>query len=129
MPASIERAARLEGRWEQRLAHPMHDLPPFTAALDELRRHFDTWRSSVAQSSATGHGANRQREVRTMTGIRTGNGSDPRSVGHVRQVSRPFNHVMTSSKRNSESWRARSAFSRTCWSPVTSSGCSMHRAL
>jgi predicted nucleotidyltransferase component of viral defense system len=62
MPASIERAARLEGRWEQRLAHQMHDLPPFTAALDEVRHHFDSWRSFVAQSSATGHGAKQREE-------------------------------------------------------------------
>jgi predicted nucleotidyltransferase component of viral defense system len=46
MPASIERAARLESEWRQRLGHQLHDLPPFREALDEVRRHFDSWRSS-----------------------------------------------------------------------------------
>lgn len=47
MLASVEGAARLESRWEQRLRHQMHDLPPFRAALEELRRQFDAWRSST----------------------------------------------------------------------------------
>jgi predicted nucleotidyltransferase component of viral defense system len=47
MPASIERAARLESRWEQRLRHQVHDLLPFRTALGEVRRHFDAWRSSI----------------------------------------------------------------------------------
>lgn len=46
MPASIERAARLESGWRQRLEHQLHDLPPFEVALDEVRRHFGAWRSS-----------------------------------------------------------------------------------
>lgn len=51
MPASIESAARLEHRWEQRLAHQTHDLPSFRVALEEVRRHFDGWRSSEAHDS------------------------------------------------------------------------------
>lgn len=46
MSASIERAARLESGWRQRLEHQLHDLPPFREALDEVRRHFGAWRSS-----------------------------------------------------------------------------------
>jgi predicted nucleotidyltransferase component of viral defense system len=47
MAASIERAARLDGRWEQRLRHQMQDLVGFGTALDEVRFHFEEWRTAV----------------------------------------------------------------------------------
>ena len=45
MPASIERAARLEARWEQRLAHQLRDLPAFGDVLADVRQRFDGWRA------------------------------------------------------------------------------------
>jgi predicted nucleotidyltransferase component of viral defense system len=47
MSASIERAARLERAWRQRLEHQLNNLLPFGEALDAVRRHFETWRSSA----------------------------------------------------------------------------------
>ena len=47
MPASIERAARLKSRWEQRLTHQLRDLAPFEAVIEAVRHHFEAWRSSA----------------------------------------------------------------------------------
>ncbi|MEP7224288.1 MAG: nucleotidyl transferase AbiEii/AbiGii toxin family protein [Actinomycetota bacterium] len=60
MTANIERAIRLKDRWEQRLAYQLNDLAPFDAALAEVRRHFDTWRSSTEESPGTSPKANQQ---------------------------------------------------------------------
>jgi len=46
MSASMEHATRLERGWRQRLEHQLRDLPPFRGAMDEVRRHFEAWRSS-----------------------------------------------------------------------------------
>jgi hypothetical protein len=50
MPVSIERARRLEVGWRQRLGHQLRDLPSFNDAIEEIRRHFETWRSPEGKS-------------------------------------------------------------------------------
>ncbi len=46
MLSSIERAKRLGGAWEQRLAHQLSDPPPFEEALDVIEAAFGEWRDT-----------------------------------------------------------------------------------
>ena len=46
MLSSIERAQRLGGAWEQRLARQLSDLPPFEEVLDVIEAAFGEWRDS-----------------------------------------------------------------------------------
>jgi uncharacterized protein len=45
MPSTLERAARLEPAWVQRLAHQRRHLPPFDDVLGAVRKAFESWRS------------------------------------------------------------------------------------
>lgn len=47
MPASIERARRLERAWTQRLGYQVARLPPFDEVLVAVEQRFESWRDSV----------------------------------------------------------------------------------
>ena len=49
MPASIEKARRLERAWTQRLGYQLADLPSFGDVLSTIERAFDAWRASVSR--------------------------------------------------------------------------------
>lgn len=46
-PSSLERAARLDGRWRERLSYQLRDLPAFEDVLAKLRECYEAWRAAT----------------------------------------------------------------------------------